>query len=457
MTTYGLTDTGFVIKPFETIVEDLEAASRTAFALSGNFSTGFLGKLLRVVAEPASEVWDLAQAINAGQDPDGATATLLDAVGALSGTIRLAAQPSLVTLTLTGTPTTVVASGSRVKTLSTGKVFATLASATITAATAWAITTPYVVGDIRKNASRIYVCITAGTSAGSGGPTTTSADITDNTAHWRYCGEGTGTIDVGAASADTGAVIALSGDLTVIDTTISGWSSVINLLDADLGRDIETDPDFRARRELELAQAGASTTDAIRADLLQLAGVISVTVFENQTDLTDGDGMTPHSVEALVRLPVGAANDQLVWDQLRKSVAAGIVTLGTSSGTSTDDEGTVHTIKYSRPSEQAIYVDVTYTYDAVTFPADGESQIKAAIIAYGDAQKCGVNAVASRVGAQAFAVAGVLDIPRSGSLGGCLISLTASPTLDTTIAISLRQLATYDTSRITLHGTPGTP
>lgn len=40
--------------------------------------------------------------------------------------------------------------------------------------------------------SRVYVCITAGTSANTtgAGPLTTSADITDGSAHWEYCADG---------------------------------------------------------------------------------------------------------------------------------------------------------------------------------------------------------------------------------------------------------------------------
>lgn len=61
---------------------------------------------------------------------------------------------------------------------------------------AWLATTAYALGDRVANASRYYECIAAGTSAGSGGPTTTAADITDGTAHWTYLGEGTGTFTV---------------------------------------------------------------------------------------------------------------------------------------------------------------------------------------------------------------------------------------------------------------------
>jgi hypothetical protein len=50
----------------------------------------------------------------------------------------------------------------------------------------WVLSTAYVVGDKAINGGNVYRCITAGTSASSGGPTTTSADITDNTVHWQY-------------------------------------------------------------------------------------------------------------------------------------------------------------------------------------------------------------------------------------------------------------------------------
>jgi len=53
----------------------------------------------------------------------------------------------------------------------------------------WRINTAYVVGDlVSNNVGKVYVCITAGTSAGSGGPTGLTADITDNTVHWRWYG-----------------------------------------------------------------------------------------------------------------------------------------------------------------------------------------------------------------------------------------------------------------------------
>jgi hypothetical protein len=52
--------------------------------------------------------------------------------------------------------------------------------------TGWVGPFSYVVGNRVVNAGNAYQCITAGTSASGAGPTTTSANITDGTAHWKW-------------------------------------------------------------------------------------------------------------------------------------------------------------------------------------------------------------------------------------------------------------------------------
>jgi hypothetical protein len=56
---------------------------------------------------------------------------------------------------------------------------------------AWTASTAYSAGQQATNANNLYTCIAAGTSAGSGGPTTTAADITDGSVHWKYVGAAT--------------------------------------------------------------------------------------------------------------------------------------------------------------------------------------------------------------------------------------------------------------------------
>lgn len=56
---------------------------------------------------------------------------------------------------------------------------------------AWVASTAYTLGRLVTNGGNYYRCRTAGTSTTGAGPTTTSADITDGTAHWRYIGAAT--------------------------------------------------------------------------------------------------------------------------------------------------------------------------------------------------------------------------------------------------------------------------
>ncbi len=504
--TYGLTSTGFLPKPLTVIRSEINATLQAVFGNSIDVSDkSLLGQLVGIFAEREARAWQLAQQAYIAFDPDAATGPSLDAVAAITGTTRPKATYSTVTLTLTGAPTTVVASGSQVKTASTGALFATTASATLTALTAWAQSTAYTAGQRVTANSRAYQCTVSGTSSGSGtGPSTTASDITDGGAHWTYLGDGTAAVDVAAQAVNTGPVVAVARDLTQIATGVGGWQGVINLLDATPGRNVASDDELRQLREFELAGDGSSPADAIRAKILELATtppVATCTVFANNTDTTDGGGRPPHSVECLIQ---GGA-DQDIYDALLANVAAGINTYGTSVGTSTDSEGKTHTIKFSRPATINIYVDVTLTYDATTY--GGDAAVQSIIAAYGANVPVDLDVFVSQVAAQVFKVPGVLDVsvlvftdsigaptawapstayvatPGARSVvtndgrtyicvGGGTSAGSGGPTgtgtaivdggatwwfLGNTIAISDHQLAAYDTSRINVHSTAGTP
>lgn len=404
---FGLLSTGFVPKPQQSARDEMNADIRAARGASVDLSDGSaLGMFVGILSEQIGEVWDATQSVYAAYDRDQATDDALDAIGALLGTFRTPAQSSQVTATLTGTPSTVVPTGSQAKTTSTSKVFQTTTGVTITSLTAWAASTAYVVGDRRTNASRCYKCITAGTSAGSGGPTTTAADITDNTAHWTYLGEGTGAVDVIMTSLDQDAVVAAARDLATINTPVGGWQSVINLLDATVGNLRQTDELFRVAQEDQLTLAGTGTGDAIRAELLKVTGVTSATVYENDTDTTDGNGQPPHSVQAVV---VGGT-DAAIAQVLHNNVAAGIATFGTSSAQVTDSQGNLVTYYFTRPTSLNMYVQAVLKYNSASptkggYPTNGDTLVKTAVVTFASAtQGVGKDAVPSSIGAAIFPV-----------------------------------------------------
>lgn len=448
----GLTFAGFTPKTLEEIKAELEDAFRAAFGESIDVSAeSVFGQIIGIQSERYAELWELAEALHSEFNPDNATGARLDGLSALTGTVREPATKSNTTITATGDNGTVLPIGRVVSVEITGIRFATDAAGTIAAATPWVIATNYVAGQrITNGASpaRVYECTTGGTSAGVGtGPSGTGSAIVDNTVTWKHLGEGAGVVDVLASAEDTGPLIAAAGTLNTIETPVSGWKGVTNLADAELGADVEGDPSLRLRREDEIRGPAKAANPAVRAAILKLPDVETCTVFGNRTNSVNGDGLPPHSVECLI---LGGDEDE-IRKAIFENVAEGIETYGGVSGTHTDSEGNNHTIEFSRPTEYEIWIDVYVTKDDLEFPVDGDDQIKAAIVAFGALSKTGKNVVSSALKAQAFKIAGVLDVT------ACYIRTAPAPFSEVTIAMGLRDLARYDTARINVYLASGTP
>jgi hypothetical protein len=407
---YGLTDFGLVVKNRIVIREDINSAIRLLFGNSFNLTDrSIAGVLVGILADRIGEVWELLEQVASSQDPNKAAKSLLDAISLITGTLRPVAQPSKVDLYLTGLSGVVVPAASEFATASTFKAFRTTSSATLVGAGLWLALTAYTIGDFVTNSGNVYLCTQTGTSAASGGPTGTAPEFTpDGTVLWTYLGVGAAQILAKAESVDLGIIIATARDISLINTFIGGLQSVTNLADAVVGRLVAEDGELRLLRTAELGTAGSSPFDALRAHLLELSGVTSVTLFPNNTDLTDADGVPPHSVEALVRGGV----DQDIWDELLKSVAAGIGTHGNTSGFSIDSQNTLQAQSFSRPQILPIYVVMVVSIDTLVYPVDGNSQIANAIVTYGVSQPNGRDVVPSVISAQPFkaGIQGVLDV-----------------------------------------------
>jgi uncharacterized phage protein gp47/JayE len=443
---YGVTSTGFVVKTLEECVAELEDLFRTTFGngISLDASTPE-GQLIGIVAERESEIWDMAQEVYNSRDPDQATGAALSALCAITGTVgpQPATKSQLSAATLGGTTGTVVEAGSQASVEGTGVKFNTLEDATLSAVDAWAASHAYEVGNRCVSGDYIYECIIAGTSDAGTPVSGTGTDITDGTVHWRYLGEGDGIADVPCEAAETGPLAAPARTLTVIETPVSGWAFVTNAEDAAPGTDIETDAELRVRRVVELASAGASAPDAIRAAILKLTGVTACTVFENTTMVTDGLGRPPKSIEVLVT----GGEDQDIWDAIWAAKPGGIEAHGTEVGTALDDQGVSHTVKFSRPVDVPIYAIVNLKKVPADYPADGDDQVKAALVAYGTANLAsGVDVVSFQL-KRAIDISGVMDVTE------LYIGTSPAPSSEAKIGITALQQASLDTSRITVNAT----
>lgn len=496
MPTYGFLPQGFVAKSASVIKTEIEAILKSSIlgASAGTEPDGSIplnsvaGELVAMLVDREAGFWDALQEGNAAGNPNTATGAALDAVAALTGTLREGAEESTVVETCTGTATTALPAGRIVSVPTSGNQFTSAADAVIAAVAAWPAATDVVAGQRVRNdtPSKIYQCITPGHTAGAGGPTGTAADIVDNTAHWKYIGLGTGAIDVPFGAVMTGPIGATAGTLTSIQTPVSGWSTATNLLDAAVGRDLESDGALRVRRMAEISGDGLATPDAIRAAILQVnetstdanhLPILSCTVFHNDTDFTDGNGVPPHAVEVLVNYNglASATTDQDIANAIFASVAAGIATYGSTTATVVDSQGNNQTVKWSKPTLVPIYISPSVFYDPKIWGSSAlvQQAVISAILTF-TARYFQVSysvrstpfVTASMSGPFALTTAGAAVIPApdgSSPITGivevvpCYIGTAPGPASSSEIVLTARQLATFDSSRIVVTASSEVP
>lgn len=459
---YGLSLTGWESKPLTVVKEELDEDFKAAFGRSvGTNPDGSIpaqtqmGQEIGIFAERFALMWELGEGIFSSGDPDKAGGTSLDAIAAITGTIRNGERFSTATLTATGDPGTMLNVGRVVSVQGTGTKFdTTTGPATLLIHATWMTGTAYVVGDRRVSDTpeRVYLCTIPGTS-GATAPTGTGAAFSDGGATWRYLGDGTASVDVPVQAEVAGPYAAVSGTLTEIETPVSGWKSAINILDAQVGDVVEKDPDFRIRRENELQASGDATINAIRSRVLRVGlgtvdAVKACVVFQNTTLVTNVDGLPGKSIEAVI---LGGL-DQPIREAVF-SKAGGIESYGNVTGSVTDSAGNPHVVKFSRATEKLIYIAIDLQKIDGTYPINGDDAVKAAIV---EALKFpdhtfGTDVTGFQISSPLDGVPGVFDVTE------VRLGLAAAPVGTARITIGPREIATFDTSRIVVNSTNTTP
>ena len=162
----------------------------------------------------------------------------------------------------------------------------------------------------------------------------------------------------GAASAvayctEAGAISAGIGTISSINTPVTDWISVTNEAEAILGKNVETDAAVRKRRSLSVSLPSRSILAGIRAALLDISGVNSVNVLENETNIA-GD-LPPHSICAVVDGGDADEIGRVLW--LKKT--PGVGTFGDQQVTYIDEFGQSNIMKFFRPTTQNISIRIS--------------------------------------------------------------------------------------------------
>jgi uncharacterized phage protein gp47/JayE len=403
MATFGLTDQGFIAKPIAQILSDMQAVELDGIAPNLNLQPPDpIAVLTGEVAAEVSELWQVVAAIYAGIDPDAASGDQLTGLSLLTGTTRLGPQATQV------------------------------------------------IGCIVNVEPGTYA---AGTMFAhpNGNPTalfTNKADVVNS-------GESAANETVDFAAVDPGPTTVNAGTLNVIAQPLTGWNSITNPNAGSIGNNGEDDPGLRLRREQELQAAGASTADAIRSDVLaQLvppkttSETLTCTVLHNDTDVTDANGVPPHSIEVVAYQPGNTVADDIALAQLiLDQKPAGIGTHGTSSATATDAEGNTETISFTRPTTTTIYVAVNVKGNVQA------AAVTAALQAYtATAWQPGVSAIILALQASLFPspIDPTIGVPGLIDVLSFKIGTTYPATGTSNITIDVRHVALLGTIDVTV-------
>lgn len=165
--------------------------------------------------------------------------------------------------------------------------------------------------------------------------------------------------------------------LTTVVTEGIGWTTVNNPVAGTVGRLEEPDPALRRRRERSVEGNATNTVEALTGTLLG-GFVTNLRVIDNkESDPDPITGVTGHSVRCVVLGGVG----QSIADRIWPLMPLGIKTSGALEFTVTDFAGNPQPVQFQRPTLTDIYMDIK-TRPLGNFPADGEDQIKQAILDY---------------------------------------------------------------------------
>lgn len=501
----GLDETGLTIKRLAEIETEIENSLKASFGdFINTLPQSVFGQLVGILAEREALIWELVEDVYNSQYPDSAEDVSLDRVRSITAQTRLPAIASTIALqAMIGTPATVIptgtvfsVSGNTTAKFQTDNEVTLIAgtdevqdvtfSATPTSGafklvfegeTTAAINWDDAAGDVQTvlNALTVLSGVTVAGSFAAGFTVTfdgadglqpqSALTFTDNTLDAGgavgitmtettpgvYQGSTTMTATV------TGPVIANAETLTVIDNPIAGLTSVINPEDAAVGREIETDAEFRIRTENRLQISLAGPLEAIVAAVLELNEVQGsvqlddVRGFENTTFTTDVRGVPGKAFEIFAFQAGGVTTrDQEIIDAIGASKPAGIEAHGDVSGTYTDSQGFGHMVKFSRPTEVDIWLELDLSVTS-EYPADGDTQVENIVVAWGDGLGTGRDVIvfgSNSLIAQLNSIPGIEDV-------AIRIGTAVSPTLDNNIVIDDGitpgvdvEKSSWDTSRI---------
>lgn len=175
--------------------------------------------------------------------------------------------------------------------------------------------------------------------------------------------------------------------LTIILDAVNGLETANNPANPVLGRELESDAEFRSRIKGSLNINSMAVISAIKANLEQISGVVGTYLYDNYSTssvVVDEITVPAHSILAIVDGGDSAEIAKVLYD--KKTIGTGYLASTTDPDIQIVTEtvldpiyGTSYTVKFARPKIVNLLVDITVVRQNYTGD-DLETAVKDAII-----------------------------------------------------------------------------
>lgn len=282
-----------------------------------------------------------------------------------------------------------------------------------------------------KSTATITCTVTKATTIPAGSTVKTAANVyfvTDD----ELVFTGAGNDDVDCTCTENGPNNAAIGEINTIVSSVNGWTTVTNAAAAIPGRVQEKDAEYKARHTLAVSTTGLSDLASLYEAVGAVTGVSDVLAEDDDVD---------NEVHIVV---IGGA-DADVAEAIEQNITAGIGTTGSESEVVNNPiTGNSKTIYFDRASEVDCYVRVDVTTD-LNFPADGEQQLKDAIVALFAEYTIGDDVIYSSLYQPIWGVVGIVTVDI------LYLDTSSPPTGTSDLTISTTQKAVIDDGDITIN------
>ena len=391
---FGVTSTGFVPKRLADVLASLKTKLEAITDSDGNTisvdleDSSLISQFTNIVAEEISEGWEMAGLLATQFDPRYNTGPFQSGTVQINGIFRRASTPTQLTVTLSGTSGTVIPVGTLIA---------------------------------------------------------TSDNLHTFTLDANYTIGGGGTVSGTATSTETTPVVVANSASMNIQNPIAGWTNVVCASTAVAGTAEETDEELRIRQQRSTQVTAQRETEAILANIINVDGVTFATIYENpDTDVgggVDSKGIPVGAICAVVEGGTDADVAEAIYDRMS------CMTLTHGNTTETIE---LVDIKFERPSDLPIYVNITVAGKGTGLPTGYTDLGKAAIVAFASSATTGY------VPGQTV-YASELSCPVNAINGVVVTALTVSnddSTFDASAAVAWNEIATIDPDDIDVLPTP---